>query len=132
MKNLSTKNGIGLNGLSEAFVAVGRRFVLFAVMLVVLMPLTEYYWTFDKFLRGGQDLEFGLLSLAAVFCLVLVLCQQRRLGLILILAIRRWLRFAFKHIDQPARERSRAILASLHVSPLPHPTSAGYILPIQI
>ena len=105
---------------------------MFAVMLIVLMPLTEYYWTFDKFLRGGQDLEFGLLSLAAVFCLVLVLCQQRRMGLILILAVRRWLRFAFKRADRPARKRSWVILAALHATPLPHPTFSGYSLPIQI
>ena len=126
-----TKTGIGLNGLSEACVAVGWRFVLFAVMLVVLMPLTEYYWTFDKFLRGGQDLEFGLLSLAAVFCLVLVLCQQRRLGLMLILALRRCPWFIFRRADQPVRESSRVILAALHVTPRPHPVLAG-TLPIQI
>jgi hypothetical protein len=131
LKNPSTKNGIGLSGLSEACVALGRRFVLFAVILVVLMPLTEYYWTFDKFLRGGQDLEFGLLALAAVFCLVLVLCQQRRLGLMLILALRRCLWFAFSRADQPARETSRVILAALHATPLPHPALAG-TLPIQI
>jgi hypothetical protein len=101
-------------------------------MLVVLMPLTEYYWTFDKFLRGGQDLEFGLLSLAAVFCLVLVLCQQRRLGLMLILALRRCLWFVFHSADQPARESFRLILAALHVTPRPHPALAGYTLPIQI
>jgi hypothetical protein len=132
LKNPSTKNGIGLNGMSQACVAGGRTFVLFAVMLVVVMPLTEYYWTFDKFLRGGQDLEFGLLALAAVFCLVLVLSQQRRLGVILILAVRRWLRFAFHRAGQAARESSRVILAALHATPWPHPTPAGYILPIQI
>jgi hypothetical protein len=132
LKNTSTKNEIGLNGLSQACVSLGRRFVIFAVMVIVLMPLTEYYWTFDKFLRGGQDLEFGLLALAAVFCLTLVLCQQRRLGLILLLTLRSWLRFALKCAYQPVHERSRAILASLHVTPLPHPASAGYTLPIQI
>jgi hypothetical protein len=105
---------------------------MFAVMVVVLMPLTEYYWTFDKFLRGGQDLEFGLLSLAAVLCLVLVLCQQRRLGLSLILALRRWLRFAFRRADRFAHNRSREILAALHVAPVPHPTLAGHAFPIQI
>ena len=77
------------------------------------MPLTEYYWTFDKFLRGGQDLEFGLLSMAAVFCLVLVLSQQRRLGVILILAVREWLRFGFEGERelQLARESSPMIAA---------------------
>jgi hypothetical protein len=123
---------MGLNRLSQACIALGRRFVLFTVMLVVLMPVTEYYWTFDKFLRGGQDLEFGLLALAAIFCLVLVLCQQRRLGLMLILALRRWLRFGFKRADQTPRESSRMIPTALDNIPLPHPGPAGYTFPIQI
>ena len=32
------------------------------------MPLTEHLWTWDKFLRGGPDLEFGLLGITSILC----------------------------------------------------------------
>ena len=40
------------------------------------MPWTEHFCNFDRFLRGGQDLELGLLACLAVLCLVLVLMQH--------------------------------------------------------
>lgn len=67
------------------------------------MPVTEYLWTFDKFLRGGQDCEFGLLALAAILCLVLVLSHQRRAVLTLILTLRRVLSSLFQPADPSAR-----------------------------
>ena len=67
------------------------------------MPVTEYLWTFDKFLRGGQDCEFGLLAIAAILCLVLVLSHQRRAVLTLILSLRRMLSCLFQPADPAAR-----------------------------
>ncbi len=57
-------------------------------LLVLVMPLTEYLWNFDHFLKGGQDLELGLFSLAMVVCLILVLMQRGSRGFSSILAVR--------------------------------------------
>jgi len=48
------------------------------LILLVIMPLTEYFWHFDNFLSGGQDFEFGLLAVLAFFGLVFVLLQHGR------------------------------------------------------
>jgi hypothetical protein len=95
------------------------------------MPVTEYLWTFDKFLRGGQDCEFGLLALAAVFCLMLVLSHQRRAVLALILSLRRVLSSLFRPADPAATLRPG--LVSPVQSDLPHSIPLHSInLPLQI
>jgi len=53
--------------------------------------VTEYFCHFDKFLRGGEDVEFGLLSLATVCALALVLSHCIKQRVAIILAVRRWL-----------------------------------------
>ena len=105
---------------------------MLAATMLVVMPFTEYYWHFDKFLQGGQDMEFGLLSIAAVFCLMLVLSQRRRQGVIFLLAMRRWLRNCFERTDHPARKRSWGIQEKLRSNLELHPSLASYNLPIQI
>jgi len=45
------------------------------------MPWTEHFCNIDGFLRGGQDVEFGLLAFAAVLSLVLLLSQKHRQGM---------------------------------------------------
>ena len=52
------------------------------------MPLTEYLWNFDHFLRDGQDIELGLFSVAMVMCLVLMMLQRGSQGFLAILAVR--------------------------------------------
>ena len=54
------------------------------------MPWTESIWTFDHFLRGGQDLEFSLIALASSICLALVISLQANTCVGLLLTIRRW------------------------------------------
>jgi hypothetical protein len=41
-------------------------------VLILLMPLTEHLCRWDKFLRGGPDVEFGVLSLLLFAGLVLL------------------------------------------------------------
>ncbi|MBB5316440.1 hypothetical protein [Tunturibacter empetritectus] len=95
------------------------------------MPVTEYLWTFDKFLRGGQDCEFGLLALAAILCLVLVLSHQRRAVLTLILSLRRVLSSLFQPADPTARSLS-GLVAPVQFN-LPRSISLHSInLPLQI
>lgn len=40
-----------------------RAVLLLTEVLILLMPLTEHFCKWDKFLRGGPDVEFGILSL---------------------------------------------------------------------
>lgn len=53
------------------------RFLFFLICgLLLVMPWTEYFWNFDKFLRGGQDLELGILALLCFLCMVVVLARR--------------------------------------------------------
>jgi hypothetical protein len=40
-----------------------RAVLILTEVLLLLMPLTEHFCQWDKFLRGGPDVEFGILSL---------------------------------------------------------------------
>jgi len=40
-----------------------RAVLILTAVLILLMPLTEHFCKWDKFLRGGPDVEFGILSL---------------------------------------------------------------------
>jgi hypothetical protein len=52
--------------------------VLLNIIVLILSSFTEHLWTWDRFLRGGQDFELSLLALLAFFCLILVLAQHFR------------------------------------------------------
>jgi hypothetical protein len=50
------------------------RSLLFLLGLSLLsMPLTQYFWTWDRFLHGGQDFELGALMVLTNIALGLVL-----------------------------------------------------------
>jgi hypothetical protein len=59
-------------------VRAGRSLLLLNVIVFILSSFTEHYWTWDRFLRGGQDFELSLLALLAFFCLILVLALHFR------------------------------------------------------
>jgi hypothetical protein len=96
------------------------------------MPLTEYFWQFDRFLRGGQDFELGLLSLLTIFSLVLVLLQQRRQNVTLLLTFRRWISLVFEDGDPRAAEKACTLTGHSDAVPLSSPALRGYNLPIQV
>jgi hypothetical protein len=62
-----------------------RFLLLSTTLLIVLMPLSECFTTWDGFFPGGHDAEFGLLGIAAFFSLaaVLSLDQERSISLAL-------------------------------------------------
>ena len=60
------------------WVRAGRSLLLLNVIVFILSSFTEHYWTWDRFLRGGQDFELSLLALLAFFCLILVLALHFR------------------------------------------------------
>ena len=49
-----------------------RAVLLLTEVLLLLMPLTEHFCQWDKSLRGGPDVEFGILSLLLFAGLVLL------------------------------------------------------------
>jgi hypothetical protein len=62
----------------KPWVRAGRLLLVINVIVLILSGFTEHLWTWDRFLRGGQDFELSLLALIAFFCLILVLAQYFR------------------------------------------------------
>ena len=121
-----------IDGISQACALGGRLLILSTAVLILVMPWTEYFWQFDRFLRGGQDFELGLLSLLTIFSLVLVLLQQRRQDVALLLTIRRWLSLVFE--DPGPRIVANACGLNAHSDAVPLSCRAlcRYNLPIQV
>jgi hypothetical protein len=95
------------------------------------MPLTEHLWTWDKFLRGGPDFEFGLLGIASLLCLVLVLSQHYKLVINLLLTLRRLIGFAL-YLDDGPFWATPEIISSFRRGRTEAPALGTYNLPLQI
>jgi hypothetical protein len=121
-----------IDGISQACALGGRLLILSTAVLILVMPWTEYFWQFDRFLRGGQDFELGLLSLLTIFSLVLVLLQQRRQNVALLLTVRRWLSLIFEDADPRAVANACSLIAHSDAVPLSSRTLCQYNLPIQV
>ena len=76
MKRTTITNSERTDRMSLGWTRGSRVALLLTVLVVVVMPWTEYFWHFDKFLRGGQDLEFGFLSVTTLICLILLMSLQ--------------------------------------------------------
>jgi hypothetical protein len=132
LKQVSIASRIPRDGSFEACAVAGRVLILLTAALLVVMPWTEYYCHFDKFLRGGQDFELGLLSSISIFCLVLVLLQHGRQSVMSLLALLRWLSLIFQHADPAVPGSLCRLFTALHAVPLPSPALGMYNLPIRI
>jgi hypothetical protein len=120
------------DGTSEARAVAGRVLIVLTALLIAVSPWTEYYWHFDNFLHGGEDFEFGLLATIMVFCLVLVLLQRSKQGVVFWFALWRWLSVLLQHPDPSSPKLSfKSVMASDTV-PLPDPISGVYDLPLRI
>ena len=73
----------------RAFAWIGRILLMLTAILLVTAPLTQYIWTWDHFLHGGQDYELSTLMVLAFLCLVLVLAQHCKQSMDLLFAARR-------------------------------------------
>jgi hypothetical protein len=132
LKHTSTTIRPPIDGISQACALGGRLLILSTAVLIFIMPLTEYFWQFDRFLRGGQDFELGLLSLLTIFSLVLVLLQQRRQNVVLLLTLRRWLSLIFEGADPRGVANACSLIASSDAMPLSSLALCRYNLPIQV
>jgi hypothetical protein len=113
-----------MGGNFEACVVSGRVLLVLTALMIFVMPWTEYFWRFDKFFRGGQNFELGLL--------VVVLLQHGRQNVAFLLAIRRGLSFVSRDPDSLSLSSQYGLLAAVHASPLPSPALGMYNLPIRV
>ena len=110
----------------------GRLLIALACVLLAIMPWTEYFWRFDKFLRGGQDFELGLLALITFLCLVLVLAQRMKQNVARLLAVRQ---FFFFFLNDPCGTVHAAASKELDIFSYGRsglPPSVLCALPLQI
>ena len=52
-----------------------RAVLILTGLILLLMPLSEHTMSWDRFLRGGSDVEFGLLCLLLFIGLVLLIAH---------------------------------------------------------
>uniref|UniRef100_A0A372IRD8 Uncharacterized protein n=1 Tax=Paracidobacterium acidisoli TaxID=2303751 RepID=A0A372IRD8_9BACT len=119
-----------IDGFFADSIVAGRILLLFTALLLLVMPWTESYWHFDGFLRGGQDLELGLLALITIFSLILVLSRHRKVRMAFLFAIAQMLSFALQTREAAALKRGGT--AVLQVRPDRWTAPATYNAPIQI
>lgn len=104
--------------------------ILSTAILILVMPWTEHFSQLDRFLRGGQDCELGLLALLTILSLVLVLLKQRRQDVTLLLAVRRWLSPVHEDLNQ--RGTLCSLITFSDCVPVSGSAQCRYNLPLQI
>ncbi|MFL6428604.1 MAG: hypothetical protein ACJ71S_10205 [Acidobacteriaceae bacterium] len=66
-----------------------RAVLILTALLIVVMPLTEHLYGWDKFLQGGPDVEFGILCLLLFAGLVLLMAHRAVTSPLLVLLAHR-------------------------------------------
>ena len=132
MKHPSTTIRPRVDGISHAYVLGGRLLIVLTAILLFVMPWTEHSCQLDRFLRGGQDCELGLLALLTIFSLVLVLLKQRRQNVTLLLAVRRWLSPVFEDANPRAVAIAWSLIACYDAVTPSSSALCRYNLPIQV
>jgi hypothetical protein len=82
-------------------VAIGRFLLILAAISVLTSPLTQDIWTWDHFLRGGQDFETETLTIVIILCLAVLLSQLCKKHIELLFTVRPEFAFAFSHGELP-------------------------------
>jgi hypothetical protein len=95
-----------------------RAVLILTEVLLLLMPLTEHFFRWDRFLQGGPDVEFGVLSLLLFAGLVLLTSYRAVTSPFLVL-------LAYRLIALPLRRLSTFGHFSLASSFLPWTSQAG-------
>jgi hypothetical protein len=116
----------------KACVTGGRSLLFLIAIVISVMPWTEYFWHFDKFLHGGgQDFELSVLSIVTIFCLVVVLLQQGKTSLRVLLRVWRW-SFGARQLPGFALTTFQGFRSIFRTDCLGSPTLTLYSLPIQV
>lgn len=73
----------------------GRYLLILSALSLLTMPITEHFWTWDRFFQTGRDFELSTLMVLTFLCLVLVLSRQRKQRIDFLLCVRPVLTFRF-------------------------------------
>jgi hypothetical protein len=83
----ATRPGLNAFVLAACVYSFIGRLLLIAISIsLITMPLTQHVWTWDRFLHGGHDFEFGMLTILTTLSLVLLLAQLCKQGVGLLLS----------------------------------------------
>ncbi len=122
---------VGFAFVFEGPVAIGRFLLMLAAISTLTMPLTQDLWTWDHFLRGGQDFETGMLTIVLILCLAVLLSQVCKKNLDGWFTVQHVLAFTFRHGELPGR----SLVGASFVSRLEQRNGTAidaYSLPLQI
>ena len=125
--NTERPEWIGFALSHRGFQSMGRLLLILAAVVLIALPFTQQVWTWDRFLRGGQDFETTVVLILTSLCLVLVMATVCRQGIKLLLTL--WSQFLVR--------RYSAILLLSRIpatwfSRSSRPHIATYNLPLQI
>ena len=127
-------NRLDLNSFS--YVArIYARIVYFLLLMttfsLITAPLTQHIWTWDHFLHGGQDFEFGVLVVLMTLCLGLLLAQHCKQNAELLHAT--YLLFSFICYDHLlARITPSEAITAFRSERVPNPSLGIYNLPLLV
>jgi hypothetical protein len=119
-------------GMSWFWTAGSRIALLLTAAIVLVMPWTEYFWHFDKFLQGGQDFELGLLFMATSVCLVFFMLQHGKHTVRLLMSLRKWLSIILRNDRIMVPGSLSGLITASHVIAVPSPSLGLYTLPLQV
>lgn len=97
---------------------VSRMLLVLLAIELVTMPITQHFWTWDRFLHGGHDFESGLLMVVICLCFALLRAQHCRQNLGFLLEIGTLLLLVLRR-----RERARLLQFARRFADGDHPLS---------
>ena len=118
--------------ISRILVRCGGLLLLLTSLALVVMPWTEYFWHFDRFLQGGQDFELNIIAVMSVLCLALLLLLQGRRCVAAFLWLCRLLGFLRQADDPVTLQAAYDQNLIRNAPPLPMSALALYTQPIQV
>lgn len=121
-----------LDESSPTFILISRILIGMMALLLVIIPWSERYSTLDSFPRGG-DTELGLLTIFAVFGLILLFLRAAKKQIRNLLRARYFLFSVLPLVLSLLADcHHRLGLADRHRTPLPGSSLDAYNLPLQI
>jgi hypothetical protein len=114
-------------------VLMSRLVASLIAFLLAVMPLTEYLWTWDHFLHGGQDLEFGMLGIVAVLGIACILSLHTAKWMTLLVMAQRFISLILQRVlGLFACSASELLTRGYPSKKIPDPGLDLYSLPLQI
>lgn len=118
-------------GTAPVLMWIGRYLLILSAISLITMPVTQHLWTWDHFLRGGQDFELTTLIMLTFLCLVLVLSKDSRRSMDLRFGRGRLFEFPLTE-NVSAGTPFHGALSFFGIEPLAGSPSGIYSTPLQI